>query len=299
MSTAETERLRLFVPCKKQPKQVSIDHEWIENPKDGSFSQAFSFGTVEEPELTEIEAAVGATIIYCPFDLGVGRKKVVALVKGLRKQGALAVRVEQSKLGWGIDQWINLASSKNFRDLHRVAIVMLTDNDHVQSCGMHAFSLPDARVRIDGNASEMQDLLTVLNVYQISEDPVLLTGQTFTPEKNAPKRVVERWPDDSYPSNDICHNPFGVWRVGPPGGQGKPQTELSPTFIPPLVTILTAMERQTGIPLTKEQVEKTRDEGTCIALSHRDSQKLEKTRGYADLEPALAWEQWQVVRASN
>jgi len=27
-----------------------------------------------------------------------------------------------------------------------------------------------------------------------------------------------------------------------------------------------------------------------------DAQKLERTRGYADLEPELAWEKWQLVR---
>lgn len=299
MSASEIERLRLFVPCKKRPNKVAVDHEWIENPNDGSFAQAFSFGTIKESRLSEIESALGALVAYCPFDLNSGRNKVLDLVNSLRKQGALAVLVEQSKLGWDIDDWIKLVSSKNHRDLHRAVIVMLTGSNHVQSCGMHAFSLPDARITVEGDLAEGQELLTILNIYQIAEDPVLLTGQTFTPVRDAPKRIVERWPDNIYSSQNACHNPFGIWRVGPPGAQGQPQSELAPVFVPALVTVLTALEQKAGVPLTKEEVERTRDEGTCIAMKYRDAQNLERSRGYSDLEPSLAWEQWQVVRASN
>ena len=299
MKRDEIERLRLFIPCTKRPRHVTVDHEWIENPNDGYFGQMFSFGTVEAAGIAKIDAALGALIVYCPFGLNEGRKMVLALVNGLRKQGALAVRIEQSKLGWEINQWINLVSSKNYHDIHRAVVVMITDEDYVQSCGLHAFSLPDARVLVEGNGPEMQELLTTLNVYQITENPILLTGHTFTPEQGAPKRLVERWPDDLYSNNDICHNPFGIWRVGPPGSQGRPQPELIPVFMPALVATLTSIEQKTGVSLTKEQVEKIRDEGTCIAMERRDSQQLEHKRGYSDIEPTLAWEQWQVVRASN
>ncbi len=68
--------------------------------------------------------------------------------------------------------------------------------------------------------------------------------------------------------------------------------------MPSLVALLQALEAKSG-PLTREQVEKTTLEGTRVAMEHRDAQKMERARGYADIDPDLAWEQWCVVRANR
>jgi hypothetical protein len=57
--------------------------------------------------------------------------------------GALAVRLEQSKAGWDVTRWLELFSSDVPWRWHRGAIAFLADEDSFQSCGMHAFSLPD------------------------------------------------------------------------------------------------------------------------------------------------------------
>ncbi len=49
-----------------------------------------------------------------------------------------------------------------------------------------------------------------------------------------PRRVLERWPDAEYPPGHPCHNPYGVWRVGPAGGVGGGVSELVPVFAPSL-----------------------------------------------------------------
>jgi hypothetical protein len=36
-----------------------------------------------------------------------------------------------------------------------------------------------------------------------------------------------------------------------------------------------------------------------MMMPHADAKKLERSRGYADLEPELAWRQWQVLRESR
>lgn len=38
-----------------------------------------------------------------------------------------------------------------------------------------------------------------------------------------------------------------------------------------------------------------RDKAACMAMDHADARKLEWSRGYADLEPELAWEQWSAL----
>jgi hypothetical protein len=64
---------------------------------------------------------------------------------------------------------------------------------------MHAFSLPDVSATADDDAQTLRAFASVLNVYQLGEDPLLLSGQTFSPDRETPRRVVERWPDTEYP----------------------------------------------------------------------------------------------------
>ena len=70
-------------------------------------------------------------------------------------------------------------------------------------------------------------------------------------------------------------------------------------FIPPLVALLTAAEKEAGRDLHREEVERVTSEGTCMLMTHADAQKLERSRGYADLEPELVWTQWQLLRESR
>ena len=272
---------------------AAVEVEWVEN--DGGFGAAFSFGTVAPAVVQALEAAPGGLVLHWQVDLREGRQQVVAVVERLRDAGALAVRIEQSHLGWEVSRWLELFSSINARSWHTGAVVFLTGEGVMQSCGMHAFSLPDVQVRLDGASEGLKELASELNVYQLAEDPMILSGQTFAPDRETPRRVVERWPDIQYPPAHSCHNPYGVWRLGPPGGSARPMGKLLPVFIPALHALLAAREKA-GEALTKQQVESTRDQGACITMDPRDAQKLERARGYSDLDPELVWEQWQVVR---
>jgi hypothetical protein len=280
-----------------QKPNLDVYTEWVEN--DGELGDAFSFGTVSPEVRRAIDDASGALVLGWPVDLRDGRAEIVGYVQSLRGAGAIAVRLEQSKLGWDVSRWLELFSSDNPWDWHKCAIMFLGSAQALQSCGMHAFSLPDVRVTLDNpeDAAALQELASVLNVYQIDEDPVLVSGQTFSPDGATPRRVVERWPDTGYPPDHACHNPYGVWRLGPSGGIGKTLPKLAPVFIPALCVLLGAAEEKQGRPLGRKQVEAIRDKGVCMTMDRRDAQKLERSRGYADLEPELVWEQWQVMRA--
>ena len=291
-------RVTLFIPgaaaLAKAKLRDNVETEWIEN--DGTFGKAFSFGTVEPAVIKKLDAAPGALVLHWTIDLRDGRTQIVSAVQRLRDAGALAVRVEQSKLGWDVAKWLELFSSDDAWAWHRGTVAFLGGDDAMQSCGMHAFSLPDVRVELDNDPPALQEMASLFNVYQLIEDPVIRSGQTFSPDRETPRRLVERWPDVEYPPGHPCHNPYGVWRLGPPGGKARALGELALNFMPPLSVLLTALEQKHGKPLTKKQVEAVRDEGVCIAMQPRDVQKLERERGYSDLDPELAWQQWKLLR---
>ncbi len=268
--------------------------EWVAN--DGSFGNAFSYGTVASDVIDVIERAPGALVLFWPIDLREGRRAVVPIVEHLQQAGALAVRIEESKLGWDIARWLQLFSSDDASDWHRGSVVYLTEPHEVQSCGMHAFSLPDVHLTVDGDLQDANDFATTFNVYQLAEDPVLVSGQTFRPDADTPRRVFERWPVTLYPPDHPCHNPYGVWRLGPPGGTARLQGALTMVFMPALCVVLRALEDKAEAPLTQQQVEAARDRAPCVAMEPRDAPTLERSRGYSDLEPELVWLQWQLVR---
>ena len=67
-------RLALLVPGGRELEGAGVPGEWIENPKDASFAESFSFGTVEAPVVEEIEAAPGALLVQLTDDLRQGRE---------------------------------------------------------------------------------------------------------------------------------------------------------------------------------------------------------------------------------
>jgi hypothetical protein len=269
--------------------------QWVEN--DGSFSQAFGHGTMSEEEQSAVAAAGSALVLDLPVYLDAAAGEVAMLIAALGDAGALGVRLEQSKLGWPVGEWIRALDGGDPWMLYRCAVVVLQDRGVSRSCGMHAFGLPDAQV--EASPSEANQILGVFNVYRLAEDPVLVSGDTFKPDLDTPRRRLERWPDDGYPPGHACHNPFGTWRLGTEAGEADSRSELRPVFIPALVALLTAAEEKAGRRLRREEVERLTSEGTCMMMTHADAQKLERSRGYADLEPELAWRQWQVLRESR
>jgi hypothetical protein len=269
--------------------------EWVEN--DGSFGQAFSYGTMSVEEQHAVAEAGSALVLDLPVYLGAAAADVATLIAALGNAGALGVRVEQSKLGWPVTRWIRALQGGDPWELYGCVVVVLEDRGVMRSCGMHAFGSPDAQV--EAPPVEANQLLGSLNVYQLAEDPLLVSGDTFAPDRETPRRRLERWPDDGYSPDDACHNPFGVWRLGTEGGEADSRGELRPVFVPALVAILAAAEEEAGRPLHRDEVERFTSEGTCMMMAHADAKNLERSRGYADLEPELAWTQWRVLRESR
>ncbi len=71
---------------------------------------------------------------------------------------------------------------------------------------------------------------------------------------------------------------------------------LIPVFIPALVVLLTEAEKAKGFPLTRDEVLEIRDKGVCMMMPRSKDLAMADSRGYDDIEPEFAWEQWQEIR---
>lgn len=66
--------------------------------------------------------------------------------------------------------------------------------------------------------------------------------------------------------------------------------------VPSLAATLLSVEQTKGEPLTKREVEALRDSVNVVAVSAEAAEAVEVNRGYKDIEPSRAWEEWQVLR---
>ncbi len=74
------------------------------------------------------------------------------------------------------------------------------------------------------------------------------------------------------------------------------EDDLIFTPVPALVAVLLAKEKEKGEPLTREEVESIRDHAECIAMPRDVRAQVDETRGYRDIDPESAWEQWLEMR---
>ena len=67
-------------------------------------------------------------------------------------------------------------------------------------------------------------------------------------------------------------------------------------FIPALVVLLEAKEKDFGRELTREDVESIRDDATAIELPAKIAKDMIESRGYPDIDAKNAWDEWLLYK---
>lgn len=274
----------------------------VEVVQDDHLTNGFTWGR-QGPLAKEVLARVAicrsAAVVEFRGCLHEHASEVARLGRALRDAGGVAVRMEASGAASSWELWLDRLESGDLFRLYESAVLLVEDDgDTVFTCGMHQFDLPDAEVKMRDSRAAIA-WLDAFCLYQLAEQPTLMSGHTFRPDADAERRSFERWPDHRHQTDDGRHNPFGVWRFLEPGARGIEPTQLALTMIPSLAAVLMAAESSAGRPLKRAEVEQIVANSATVALEPRDARALERSRGYADIEPELAWEQWQIVRTET
>lgn len=69
-----------------------------------------------------------------------------------------------------------------------------------------------------------------------------------------------------------------------------------PVFIPSLVVRLHHLEQEKGAPLDRDDVAGVCRRAMVLWLDEASRKQLDEKRGYRDIDPDHAWEEWQTVR---
>ena len=75
-----------------------------------------------------------------------------------------------------------------------------------------------------------------------------------------------------------------------------PDEQLLIVPVPSLVAVLLHHEEQKGAPLTENEVLEIRDKAECIAMPSDVAAQVAASRGYDDIRPEHAWEDWNAIR---
>jgi len=68
--------------------------------------------------------------------------------------------------------------------------------------------------------------------------------------------------------------------------------------VPALVAVLVNLEQRKGSDLTEAEVMDTRDNVACIAMPRSAHKAVVEARGYVDIDPERAWEEWLEFKSS-
>ncbi|WP_369064338.1 hypothetical protein [Enterobacter sp. MALB-1] len=67
-------------------------------------------------------------------------------------------------------------------------------------------------------------------------------------------------------------------------------------FIPSLVALLAAKEREAGRELPRHEVEAIRDNATAIELPNEIARDMAISRGYQDIDAEHVWNEWLTLK---
>lgn len=285
--------------ARAESARIAAGEVGVQIVQDDKLGAGFGYGrngALPADLVARVSACSRAAVIEYGERLDANIARVAALGRALRSLGGVAVRMEASGAASGWDEWLEHLDAGLPRGAYAASVVMVEDEPGVVfTCGMHQFDLPDAKIKMPTTQAAI-DWLDAFCCYQLEEAPGLVSGHTFRPDERAARRSFERWPDDCHDPSDGRYNPFGLWRFRMPAEAGLEPSSPVSVFILPLVQLLNVSETSKGRALTRDEVDDIVASGTVMAMDPREALGMERIRGYADIEPELAWEQWQIVR---
>ncbi|OWF77591.1 hypothetical protein B4900_16185 [Yersinia rohdei] len=71
---------------------------------------------------------------------------------------------------------------------------------------------------------------------------------------------------------------------------------MAVVFIPSLVALLEAKEKEAGRELLRHEVEAIRDNATTIELPTEIARDMTKSRGYQDIDAEHVWNEWLTLK---
>lgn len=187
----------------------SLTIEW--EPHDPRMARAFQCCGHDENTMAALVAHGSVVYIHFPLDVPEQRERLLKYTDVLRKAGGIAVKLETCGLSHPWDRWFEWLSAPFINNHYRAVVVSVGGAGGWYSCGMHHFGQPDSAV--NDARPDAKETLEEFNKYILMESPTLSSGHTFSKDAESPRRRLRWTEDDRFPSDDLFHNPHGLWNL--------------------------------------------------------------------------------------
>ncbi|NEZ68031.1 DUF4261 domain-containing protein [Leptolyngbyaceae cyanobacterium CCMR0082] len=172
-------------------------------------------GRLSEAELIAIEQHTHT--IYLSVDGGSfdSARNLMHAAKALLNCGGIAVKIESTGIAHSPAQWTEWADDELPLAVMNAFVTYVGGDGTFYSCGMHSIGHRDAVVTADIASNDAAHLLHQFLRYIAFEDPSIHDNETFSVDATAPRYRVCQSPCTMFPSDDLFHNPYGVWLLSP------------------------------------------------------------------------------------
>lgn len=140
--------------------------------------------------------------------------------KSLLNSGGLAIKVQTSGISYRKEDWIELCNRDystddelTFANLYTGFINLSSFPDNYSSVGMMSFGHPDVLLGIDEDINEAAFIINNINQYQVLNDRVINTGETFSLDEDSQWYRFNLVDDTRFNPGDSRINPLGIWRM--------------------------------------------------------------------------------------
>lgn len=140
--------------------------------------------------------------------------KMLDVGKALLSSGGLAIKIESSGIAHTSDSWINLAKGKELYHTFKAFVTFAGEEKYYYSCGMHCLGYPDVTLLRNGETwSEAANLMETFLLYNLYENPILKSGETFSIDAKSPYYVLNHKICEHFQENHLFYNPYGIWEL--------------------------------------------------------------------------------------
>ena len=186
--------------------------------RDPEMRRAFEIaggGRIAESELKAIEQHTNTIYLIADGGSFENARNLMHAASALLKCGGIAVKIESTGVAHSATRWNELADDEVPLAVLNAFVTYVGGDGEFYSCGMHNIGHRDAIVTADIAPNDAVNLLHQFLRYIAFEDPTIHDNETFSVDENAPRYRVCKSPCTMFPSDDLFHNPYGVWKLSP------------------------------------------------------------------------------------
>ena len=185
------------------------------SPPDDEIAEIFAdTGRLSDEEVEAIRRHACKVHLTAPGGSVEAARAIMDVATALLHAGGTGVMVDSSTNAHSRKDWLDLASDPQPGGLYWAYVAAIGAPDEIFSIGMHCLGMRDAELPDPPDRELGGFVIHNFLGYAYQSGIPVLDGDALGPE-GGPQLRVRHHPCTRFPAGTPCHNPYGIWRLGP------------------------------------------------------------------------------------